>query len=136
MLASWREPWWKAVFVGTLLTLAFLAAGAWQLTVVAAAAAGLLAGHGRTGAVRGIQDTAPAWVLWLLVLSLVSPVQELVKVLGGILGPGWGLVLFLYLLIPILLGLFGGMAGGYLAEIVAHKPAAGASSSNAGPPAR
>ncbi|TLZ72008.1 MAG: hypothetical protein E6K10_03445, partial [Methanobacteriota archaeon] len=66
MLASWREPWWKAVFVGTLLTLAFLAAGAWQLTVVAAAVAGLLSGRGRAGAMRGIQATAPAWVLWLL----------------------------------------------------------------------
>ena len=136
MLASWREPWWKAVVVGTGLTLAFLAAGAWQMTVVAAAAAGLLSGRGRVGAVRGIQATAPAWVLWLLVLSVLSPVQQLVVVLGGILGPGWGLVLFLYVLIPIFLGLFGGMAGGYFAELLTKEPAAATIPSDAGPPAR
>ena len=44
MLASFREPWWKAVLVGLALTLIFLAVGAWQLTVVSAAIAGFLAG--------------------------------------------------------------------------------------------
>ncbi len=118
MLASLRAPWWKPVLVGFALSLVFLGIGLWALIVVSAAVAGFLSGRGRSGAVRGIQATAPVWILWLLVLSLFAPVEGVLILLGGILGPGWGLVIILFLLIPILLGLFGGMAGGYLAELL------------------
>jgi len=101
MLASWREPWWKAVLAGFVLTLVLLATGVWQLTVLSGAVAGFLAGRGRRGAIRGIQSTAPAWILWLLVLSLIWPVEDLVLILGGILGAGWGLVVLLFALIPV-----------------------------------
>ncbi len=113
-----RQPWWKTALVGFALTLVFLAPGLWQLSVVAAAVAGFLSGRGRAGAYRGIQAVAPAWVLWILAISLVAPVEELVEILGSILGGGWGLVVLLMVLVPIVLGLFGGMAGGYLAELV------------------
>src|SRR6266511_1753948 len=66
MLASWREPWWKAVLAGFVLTLVLGAPGVWQRPVLAGAVAGFLAGRGRRGAIRGIQSTAPAWILWLL----------------------------------------------------------------------
>ena len=122
MLATWREPWWKAVLVGFLLTLVFLAVGAWQLSVLAAAVAGVLSGRGRAGAIRGIQAVAPAWFVWLLALSLLGPVDRVVVLFGGILGGGWGPVVLLLVLVPVLLGLFGGLAGGYLAELVAPEP--------------
>ncbi len=121
MLESWRQPWWKAVLVGVVLTLVALAVGAWQLTVMSAAVAGFLAGRGRAGGVRGIQAAAPAWILWLVVLSVLAPVEDLVLLLGSILGAGWGLVVLLMALIPILLGAFGGMAGGYLAELLSKE---------------
>ena len=121
MLASLRAPWWKPVLVGSALSLVFLVIGAWALIVVSAAVAGFLSGRGRGGAVRGIQATAPVWILWLLVLSLFAPVEELFILLGGILGPGWGLVILLFVLVPILLGLFGGMAGGFLAELLSRE---------------
>jgi len=136
VLASFREPWWKAVLVGLALTLIFLAVGAWQLTVVSAAIAGFLAGRGRTGGMRGIQATAPAWFLWLLALSLVSPIDDLVVLLGSILGAGWGLVVLLVALIPIFLGLFGGLAGGYLAELVSKEPMDSPLTAEPSPPSR
>ncbi len=117
MRVTLRRPWWRTALVGFALTLIFLAVGVWQLTVVAAAVAGYLAGRGRAGAYRGIQAVGPAWFLWLLALSLVAPVEDLVLILGSILGGGWGLVVLLAALVPVLLGLFGGMAGGYLAEL-------------------
>ncbi len=117
------RPGWFAFLVGFALALLFLAAGAWQLGVLAAAVAGYLAGKGRAGAVRGVQALAPAWFLWLLVLSLLNPaVDRLAVILGGILGGGWGVVVLLLVLIPVLMGLFGGLAGGYLAEILAPGP--------------
>ena len=109
MIASLREPWWRSVLFGLVLTLIFLATGVWQLTVVSAAVVGFLAGGGRKGAVRGIQATAPAWFLWLLVLSVIAPVEETLILLGSILGAGWGLIVVLLALVPILLGLFGGI---------------------------
>ncbi len=118
MLARWAAPWWKSVLVGSALTALFLALGLWMLTVLSAAIAGFLSGRGRRGVVRGIQSSAPVWILWLFVLSLLAPVEGLLLILGGILGPGWGLVVFLFVLIPILLGGFGGMAGGFLAELL------------------
>lgn len=118
MLLRWAAPWWKSVLVGSALTLVFLALGLWMLTVLSAAVAGFLSGRGRRGAMRGIQSTAPVWILWLLALALLGPVEGLLVILGGILGPGWGFVMFLFVLIPILLGLFGGMAGGFLAELL------------------
>jgi hypothetical protein len=121
MLARWSAPWWRPVLVGSALTLVFLAVGLWMLTVLSAAIAGFLSGRGRRGAVAGIQSAAPVWILWLLVLSLLAPVEGLLLILGGILGPGWGLVVFLFVLIPILLGAFGGMAGGYLAELLSKE---------------
>ncbi len=121
MLARWSAPWWKPVLVGSALTLVFLAVGLWALTVLSAAVAGFLSGRGRRGAVAGIQSAAPVWILWLLVLSLLAPVEGLLLILGGILGPGWGLVVFLFVLIPIFLGGFGGMAGGYLAELLSRE---------------
>lgn len=117
MAVTVRQPWWKTALVGFALTLIFLAVGLWQLSVVAAALAGFLSGRGRAGAYRGIQAVAPAWVLWILAISLVAPVEDLVEILGSILGGGWGLVVLLMVLVPIVLGLFGGMAGGYLAEL-------------------
>jgi len=122
MLAAWREPWWRAVLVGSVLTLVVLAVGAWQLSVLAAAVAGFLSGRGRAGAIRGIQAVAPAWFVWLLALSLLGPVDRVVVLFGGILGGGWGPVVLLLVLVPVLLGLFGGLAGGYLAELVAPEP--------------
>jgi len=92
VIASLREPWWRSVLFGLVLTLIFLATGVWQLTVVSAAVVGFLAGGGRKGAIRGIQATAPAWFLWLLVLSAIAPVEETLILLGSILGAGWGLV--------------------------------------------
>jgi len=121
MLAYLRAPWWKSVLVGSALSLLFLAIGAWAFIVVSAAVAGFLSSRGRSGAVRGIQATAPVWILWLLVLSTFAPVEGLFILLGGIFGPGWGLVIFLFDLVPILLGLFGGMAGGYLAELLSRE---------------
>ena len=118
MLARWSAPWWKPVLIGSALSLVFLAIGAWALIVASAAVAGFLSGRGRTGAIRGIQSTAPVWILWLLALSLIAPVEGLILLLGGILGAGWGLVIFLFVLIPTLLGLFGGAVGGYLAELL------------------
>ena len=73
MLAYLRAPWWKPVLVGSALSLVFLAIGVWALIVVSAAVAGFLSGRGRSGAVRGIQATAPVWILWLLALSLFGP---------------------------------------------------------------
>jgi hypothetical protein len=121
MLASLRNPSWKAVLAGLTLTTVFLALGVWQLTVVSAGLAGFLSGRGRSGAVRGIQSAGLAWIWVLLVLSFFTPVSELLVILGAILGPGWGLVVFLYLLIPVVLGAFGGMAGGYLAELLSSE---------------
>ena len=121
MLARWSAPWWKPVLIGSALTLVFLAVGLWAFTVLSAAIAGLLSGRGRRGAVAGVQSAAPVWILWLLVLSLLAPVEGLLLILGGILGPGWGLVVFLFVLIPILLGGFGGMAGGFLAELLSKE---------------
>ena len=118
MRVTVRRPWWRTALVGFALTLVFLAVGLWQLSVVAAAVAGFLSGRGRAGAYRGIQAVAPAWVLWILAISLVAPVEDLVLILGGILGGGWGFVVLLMILVPIVLGLFGGMAGGYLAELM------------------
>ncbi|GEM_PF-7131157 len=127
MLLRWAAPWWKSVLVGSVLTLVSLALGLWMLTVLSAAVAGFLSGRGRSGAARGIQSTAPVWILWLLVLALVAPVEGLLLILGGILGPGWGLAVFLFVLIPILLGAFGGMAGGVLAELLSKdEPRSGA----------
>jgi MFS family permease len=120
MLARWSDPWWKPVLVGSAVTLVFLAVGLWALTVLSAAIAGFLSGRGRRGAVAGIQSAAPVWILWLFVLALLAPVEGLLLILGGILGPGWGLVVFLFVLIPILLGAFGGMAGGFLAELLSR----------------
>jgi MFS family permease len=120
MLARWSDPWWKPVLVGSAVTLVFLAVGSWALTVLSAAIAGFLSGRGRRGAVAGIQSAAPVWILWLFVLTLLAPVEGLLLILGGILGPGWGLVVFLFVLIPILLGAFGGMAGGFLAELLSR----------------
>ena len=117
MRVTVRRPWWKTALAGFALTLVFLALGLWQLSVVAALVAGFLSGRGRTGAYRGIQAVGPAWILWILAISLVAPVEDLVLILGGILGGGWGLVVLLMVLVPIVLGLFGGMAGGYLAEL-------------------
>ena len=122
MLATWREPWWRAVLVGFVLTLVFLAFGAWQLSIVSAAVAGFLSGRGRAGAIRGIQAAAPAWFVWLIAISLAGPVGGVVALFGGILGGGWGLVVLLLVLVPVLLGLFGGIAGGYLAELVVPAP--------------
>ena len=136
MLAALREPWWKAVLAGLALTTIFLALGAWQLTVVSAGVAGFLSGRGRSGAVRGIQAAGTAWILWLLAFSLFAPVSDLLLVLGGILGPGWGLVVFLYVLIPVLLGAFGGMAGGYLAEILSRDEPKSETPVESGPAAR
>ena len=118
MRVTVRQPWWKTALVGFALTLVFLAVGLWQLGVVAGAVAGFLSRRGRTGAYRGIQAVGPAWILWILAISLVAPVEDLVLILGGILGGGWGLVVLLMILVPIVLGLFGGMAGGYLAELM------------------
>jgi len=136
VLASLREPWWKAVLAGLALTVVFLALGVWQLTVVSAGVAGFLSGKGHSGGVRGIQSAGLAWISWLLVLSLFAPVADLVLILGTILGPGWGLVVFLYLLIPILLGAFGGMAGGYLAELLHKEEPTSGAASDSGPAAR
>src|SRR3972149_5356025 len=111
MRVTGRRPWWRTPLVGFALTLVFRAVGLGQLSVVAAAVAGFLSGRGRAGAYRGIQAVAPAWVLWILAISLVAPVEDLVLILGGILGGGWGLVVLLMILVPIVLGLFGGMAG-------------------------
>ena len=117
ILEQLREPWWRGVLVGFVLTLAFLATTVWQLIVIAAAVTGFLAGRGRSGAIRGIQAVGPAWFLWLLVLSALTPVEEVVVLLGSILGAGWGLVVFLFALIPIvlvvtvILGLAGGLVG-------------------------
>jgi len=88
------------------------------------------------GALRGIQATAPAWFLWLLVLSAIAPVDDMVVVLGAILGGGWGLVVLLVALVPILLGLFGGLAGGFLAELLAKEEPTTESVAAPGPPAR
>ncbi len=121
MLARWSAPWWKPVLVGSALTLVFLAVGLWALTVLSAAIAGFLSGRGRRGAVAGIQSAAPVWILWLVVLSVLAPVEDLVLLLGSILGAGCGLVVLLMALIPILLGAFGGMAGGYLAELLSKE---------------
>ena len=121
MLARWSAPWWKSVLVGSVLTVVFLALGLWMLTVLSAAIAGFLSGRGRRGGLRGIQSTAPIWILWLLVLSLIAPVEGVLLLLGGILGPGWGLVVFLFVLIPLLLGAFGGMAGGFLNELLSKE---------------
>jgi len=118
VLARWRAPWWKPVLIGSTLTLVFLALGIWALTVVSAAVAGFLSGRGRSGAIRGIQSSAPVRIIWLFALVLIAPVEGLLVLLGVILGGGWVLVGFLFLLIPILLGTLGGMAGGYLAELL------------------
>jgi len=136
VIASLREPWWRSVLFGLVLTLIFLATGVWQLTVVSAAVVGFLAGGGRKGAVRGIQATAPAWFLWLLVLSAIAPVDDMVVILGAILGGGWGLVVLLVALVPILLGLFGGLAGGFLAELLAKEEPKTESVAAPDPPAR
>ena len=136
MLAAWRDPWWKSVLLGIVLTLIFLATGVWQLTVISGAIVGYLSGRGRVGALRGIQATAPAWFLWLLVLSAIAPVDDMVVVLGAILGAGWGLVVLLVALVPILLGLFGGLAGGFLAELLAKEEPTTESVAAPGPPAR
>ena len=135
MIASLREPWWRSVLLGLVLTLILLATGVWQFTVLSAAVVGFLSGRGRNGAIRGIQATAPAWFLWLLVLSLVAPVDDMVVLLGAILGAGWGLVVLLVALIPILLGLFGGMAGGFLAELLEKEAAQPEAPLEPGPPA-
>ena len=121
MLARWSAPWWKPVLIGSALTLLFLALGIWALTVVSAAVAGFLSGRGRNGAIRGVQATAPVWMLWLLALALIAPIEGLLVLLGGILGAGWVLVVFLFLLIPILLGTLGGLAGGFLNELLSQK---------------
>ncbi|TLZ64249.1 MAG: hypothetical protein E6K13_03080 [Methanobacteriota archaeon] len=136
MIASLREPWWRSVLFGLVLTLIFLATGVWQLTVVSAAVVGFLAGGGRKGAIRGIQATAPAWFLWLLVLSVIAPVEETLILLGSILGAGWGLVVVLLALVPIVLGLLGGMSGGYLAEVLAKDAPKPEPVTAADPPAR
>ena len=136
MIASLREPWWRSVLLGLVLTLIFLATGVWQLTVVSAAVVGFLAGGGRKGAIRGIQATAPAWFLWLLVLSAIAPVEEALILLGSILGAGWGLVVVLLALVPIVLGLLGGMSGGYLAELLAKETPKPEPVTAADPPAR
>ena len=136
MLAAWRDPWWKSVLLGIVLTLVFLATGVWQLTVISGAIVGYLSGRGRVGGLRGIQATAPAWFLWLLVLSAIAPVDDMVVVLGAILGAGWGLVVLLVALVPILLGLFGGLAGGFLAELLAKEEPKTESVAAPDPPAR
>lgn len=123
MPASYPRPWWVGFLVGFVLALLSLAAGLWQLGIVAAGVAGYLSGKGRAGAIRGVQAVGPAWIVWLLALSLASPiVDDLVVLMGGIIGGGWGVIVLLLVLIPILMGLFGGLAGGYLAEIMARAP--------------
>jgi len=123
MPATYAKPWWVGFLVGFVLALLFLAASLWQLGIVAAGVAGFLSGKGRAGAIRGVQAVGPAWIVWLLALSLATPVvDDLVVLMGGILGGGWGLIVLLLVLIPVLMGLFGGLAGGYLAEILARTP--------------
>ena len=131
-----RKYWWMQVLVGLALTSVFLALGVWQLTVVSAAVAGFLSGRGRSGAIRGIQSSAPMWILWLLVLSLFTPVNDLLLLLGRILGPGWGFVIFLFLLIPILLGGLGGMAGGFLNELLSKEEPMAETPADSDTPAR
>ncbi len=117
-----RQPWWRTALPGFALTLLFLGAGLWQLGVLAAGVAGYLSRRGRDGAYRGIEAVAPAWILWLLASSLVAPVDDVAVLLGGIVGGGWGLIVLLIVLVPVLLGLFGGMAAGYLAEVLSPGP--------------
>ncbi len=134
MLAALQRPWWRAFLIGFALTLAFLALGLWQLGVVAAAIAGFLAGRGRAGAIRGIQSVGVAWFLWFIALSFIIPIDDVVDLLGGILGGGRPLVVLLMALVPVLMGFFGGLVGGYLAEL-ATPAAPKAEAPPAAPPA-
>lgn len=84
MPASYPRPWWVGFLVGFVLALLSLAAGLWQLGIVAAGVAGYLSGKGRAGAIRGVQAVGPAWIVWLLALSLASPiVDDLVVLMAG-----------------------------------------------------
>jgi hypothetical protein len=110
---------WMALGVAAVIALVLEWFGWWWAMPIAGLVAGWMLASGKRGFLLGGLGVTLAWLVYIGVYAVTSPLQQLLVVFSGILGLSASLSfvpVLLALIVAFVLGGLGGLTGGLVAQ--------------------